>query len=124
MKRYKRLQTQKCRKPLQIKGFLQTLQHDKSHCKTILESKRKICYTIQRLSIFTIYSRPETPGRISENEVCTMLELLAPAGSMEALRAAVQNGADAVYLGCGPFNARQNARNFTKETLPKFLLKF
>ena len=43
-----------------------------------------------------------------------MLELLAPAGSMEALRAAVQNGADAVYLGCGPFNARQNARNFTK----------
>ena len=46
-----------------------------------------------------------------------MLELLAPAGSMEALRAAVQNGADAVYLGCGPFNARQNARNFTRDTL-------
>ena len=34
-----------------------------------------------------------------------MLELLAPAGSMEALRAAVQNGANAVYLGCGAFNA-------------------
>ena len=31
-----------------------------------------------------------------------MLELLAPAGSMEALRAAVQNGANAVYLGVGP----------------------
>ena len=46
-----------------------------------------------------------------------MLELLAPAGSMEALRAAVQNGADAVYLGVGPFNARQGARNFTAETL-------
>ena len=30
-----------------------------------------------------------------------MLELLAPAGSMDALKAAVQNGADAVYLGCG-----------------------
>ena len=42
-----------------------------------------------------------------------MLELLAPAGSMEALRAAVQNGANAVYLGVGPFNARQGARNFT-----------
>ncbi len=42
-----------------------------------------------------------------------MLELLAPAGSMEALRAAVQNGADAVYLGCGSFNARQSAKNFT-----------
>ena len=46
-----------------------------------------------------------------------MLELLAPAGSMEALRAAVQNGANAVYLGCGSFNARQSAKNFTPETL-------
>ena len=46
-----------------------------------------------------------------------MLELLAPAGSMEALKAAVQNGADAVYLGCGTFNARQNAKNFTPQTL-------
>ena len=46
-----------------------------------------------------------------------MLELLAPAGSMEALRAAVQNGADAVYLGCGAFNARQSAKNFTPQTL-------
>ncbi len=46
-----------------------------------------------------------------------MLELLAPAGSMEALRAAVQNGADAVYLGCGQFNARQSAKNFTPQTL-------
>ena len=47
----------------------------------------------------------------------TMLELLAPAGSMEALRAAVQNGANAVYLGCGMFNARQSAKNFTPQTL-------
>ena len=46
-----------------------------------------------------------------------MLELLAPAGSMEALRAAVQNGANAVYLGCGQFNARQSAENFTPQTL-------
>ena len=46
-----------------------------------------------------------------------MLELLAPAGSMEALRAAVQNGANAVYLGCGQFNARQGAKNFTPQTL-------
>ena len=46
-----------------------------------------------------------------------MIELLAPAGSMEALRAAVQNGANAVYLGCGSFNARQSAKNFTPETL-------
>ena len=46
-----------------------------------------------------------------------MIELLAPAGSMEALRAAVQNGANAVYLGCGAFNARQSAKNFTPQTL-------
>ena len=46
-----------------------------------------------------------------------MLELLAPAGSMDALRAAVQNGANAVYLGCGMFNARQSAKNFTMQTL-------
>ena len=46
-----------------------------------------------------------------------MLEILAPAGSMEALRAAVQNGADAVYLGCGQFNGRQSAKNFTRQML-------
>ena len=44
-----------------------------------------------------------------------MLELLAPAGSMESVYAAVQNGADAVYLGYGDFNARRNAKNFTQE---------
>ena len=44
-----------------------------------------------------------------------MLELLAPAGSMEAVAAAVQNGADSVYLGYGDFNARRNAKNFTPE---------
>lgn len=46
-----------------------------------------------------------------------MLELLSPAGSMEALRAAVQNGANAVYLGVGNLNARQSAKNFTPQTL-------
>ena len=46
-----------------------------------------------------------------------MIELLAPAGSMESLKAAVQNGANAVYLGCGIFNARQSAKNFTIQTL-------
>lgn len=44
------------------------------------------------------------------------MELLAPAGSPEALQAAVQNGADAVYMGLGSFNARRSARNFTDET--------
>lgn len=46
-----------------------------------------------------------------------MIELLSPAGSMEAVTAAVQNGADAVYLGYGDFNARRNAKNFTRDEL-------
>ncbi len=44
-------------------------------------------------------------------------ELLAPAGSMAALIAAVQNGADAVYLGMGDFNARHSAGNFSADQL-------
>ena len=43
------------------------------------------------------------------------LELLSPAGSPEALRAAVQSGCGAVYLGWGNFNARRSAKNFTDE---------
>lgn len=48
-------------------------------------------------------------------------ELLAPAGSMDALHAAVDNGADAVYLGVGTFNARANAQNFVVEDLPEII---
>ena len=43
------------------------------------------------------------------------MELLSPAGGYEALVAAVQSGADAVYMGFGAFNARRGARNFTDE---------
>lgn len=46
-----------------------------------------------------------------------MPELLAPAGSMESLKAAVQNGCDAVYLGGKGFSARQYAGNFSLEEL-------
>ncbi len=45
------------------------------------------------------------------------IELLAPVGSFEALKAAVQNGADAVYLGGKLFSARASANNFDKEEL-------
>ncbi|MEG2382280.1 MAG: DUF3656 domain-containing protein [Oscillospiraceae bacterium] len=44
-----------------------------------------------------------------------MLELLSPAGSPEAVIAAVQSGADAIYMGFGGFNARRGAKNFTDE---------
>lgn len=44
------------------------------------------------------------------------IELLAPAGSMEALEAAVESGADAVYIGGNKFNARAFADNLNEET--------
>lgn len=48
-----------------------------------------------------------------------MLELLSPAGSPESVIAAVQNGADAVYMGLGDFNARRSAKNFDDEEFEK-----
>jgi putative protease len=46
-----------------------------------------------------------------------MTELLAPAGSMEALKAAISNGCDAIYLGMQKFGARAYSSNFDLETL-------
>lgn len=48
-------------------------------------------------------------------------ELLAPAGDWDALRAAVANGADAVYFGLDQFNARHRATNFTLAQLPEVM---
>ncbi|MBK8093485.1 MAG: U32 family peptidase [Verrucomicrobiaceae bacterium] len=50
-------------------------------------------------------------------------ELLSPAGNWECARAAVANGADAIYFGMPRFNARLRADNFTAEDLPE-LMKF
>src|SRR4051812_6000442 len=50
-------------------------------------------------------------------------ELLAPAGDWECVRAAVENGADAIYFGLVKFNARMRAHNFTEADLPE-LMKF
>ena len=48
-------------------------------------------------------------------------ELLAPAGTWDALRAAVANGADAVYFGVEALNARMRAANFRREELPELM---
>ncbi|MBM3852612.1 MAG: U32 family peptidase, partial [Verrucomicrobia bacterium] len=48
-------------------------------------------------------------------------ELLAPAGDWECVRAAVENGADAIYFGLERFNARMRARNFTQADLPALM---
>ena len=53
----------------------------------------------------------------NQYETKKKIELLAPAGSLAALKAAVENGADAVYIGGPMFSARQKAENFTYEQM-------
>ena len=48
-------------------------------------------------------------------------ELLAPAGDWDCAKAAVENGADAIYFGLDKFNARMRAHNFTESDLPKLM---
>ena len=48
-----------------------------------------------------------------------MVELLSPVGDFECLKAAVQNGADAVYFGASSFSARAFASNFNEQGLKK-----
>ena len=61
----------------------------------------------------------ETPT--SSRPAALRPELLSPAGEWEALKAAVANGADAVYFGLSDFNARHRATNFTVEELPQVM---
>ena len=48
-------------------------------------------------------------------------EILSPAGDWECVKAAVENGADAVYFGVEVFNARMRAKNFTRADLPELM---
>ncbi|NEQ21573.1 MAG: U32 family peptidase, partial [Microcoleus sp. SIO2G3] len=48
-------------------------------------------------------------------------ELLAPAGNWDCAKAAVENGADAIYFGLERFNARMRAQNFTEAELPRLM---
>ncbi len=48
-------------------------------------------------------------------------EVLAPAGGWDCAKAAVENGADAIYFGVGRFNARARANNFELDDLPKLM---
>lgn len=50
------------------------------------------------------------------------MELLSPVGNFDNLIAAVQNGADAVYLGASSFNARASAQNFDAENLKNAIM--
>ncbi len=63
------------------------------------------------------------PSPISPSVPLHAPELLSPAGNWECARAAVANGADAIYFGMPRFNARMRADNFTAADLPE-LMKF
>ena len=66
----------------------------------------------------TLETRPERPAAAPRPG---RPELLAPAGDWDCARAAVENGADAIYFGLERFNARMRAHNFTEADLPKLM---
>src|SRR5690242_11881182 len=59
------------------------------------------------------------PGAAASMSVGPRPEVLAPAGDMDCVRAAIENGADAVYFGVQKWNARARATNFALEELPE-----
>src|SRR5580698_1358901 len=61
------------------------------------------------------------PTRTGQPAIRSLPELLAPAGDWECAKAAVENGADAIYFGLDKFNARMRAHNFTEADLPKLM---
>ena len=74
-----------------------------------LPDGRGSCY---RARLVTETAKPPAPR---------LPELLAPAGDWDCARAAVENGADAIYFGLDRFNARMRARNFTEADLPALM---
>src|SRR5678816_1291979 len=61
------------------------------------------------------------PSDSLDPKVMRLPELLAPAGDWDCAKAAVENGADAIYFGLEKFNARMRARNFTEADLPRLM---
>jgi putative protease len=77
---------------------------------------------------FVVNVKPEMTGtdsiesnRNPQTAIRKLPELLAPAGDWDCARAAVENGADAIYFGLEKFNARMRADNFTAADLPKLM---
>ncbi len=64
---------------------------------------------------------PATDPALASRSIPARPEVLAPAGDWECARAAVENGADAIYFGLERFNARMRAKNFTVADLPKLM---
>jgi len=60
-------------------------------------------------------------SKIEKVDSLSIPELLAPAGDWDCAKAAVENGADAIYFGLEKFNARMRAQNFTVAVLPQLM---
>src|SRR5258706_421517 len=78
----------------------------------------------QGQSNFTAIREKGEGGAMTRNGAppdCRIPELLAPAGDWDCARAAVENGADAIYFGLEKFNARMRAHNFTEADLPALM---
>jgi putative protease len=72
------------------------------------------------MTIAAIITSP-APGEVNSPRATARPELLAPAGDWECAKAAVENGADAIYFGLDRFNARMRAHNFTEADLPRLM---
>jgi putative protease len=70
--------------------------------------------------VSTVQTESAKTGR-SAAKTLRLPELLAPAGDWDCAKAAVENGADAIYFGLDKFNARMRAHNFTEADLPKLM---
>jgi U32 family peptidase len=68
-----------------------------------------------------IVSSEKSSTVIAPEKPMALPELLAPAGDWDCVRAAVENGADAIYFGLEKFNARMRAHNFTVADLPNLM---
>ena len=71
----------------------------------------------------TVAATDDSAARNFKSEISNLKlpELLAPAGDWDCAKAAVENGADAIYFGLDKFNARMRANNFTEADLPKLM---
>jgi putative protease len=65
--------------------------------------------------------RPVRHSPAQRDDGGNLPELLAPAGDWDCVKAAVENGADAIYFGLDRFNARMRAQNFTEADLPQLM---
>jgi U32 family peptidase len=83
-----------------------------------------LCFSMGSSSPMPASNVSETANRREGTAVPlkpTLPELLAPAGDWDCVKAAVENGADAIYFGLEKFNARMRADNFTESDLPKLM---